>query len=363
MKVIAFHPDELLGREIQGTLSSEERARLDEHLARCADCRLERQLRADFDLELSQQDDASELQSFVMGALEAAHGRASKAFSSNTRGTPLIKGASKPPKAPLRRWRMSLLAAASLGLFAGLAAANTETGSEVWRAVHHELVAIVVGVTPGTAASPLASSRAPKLPAPAGQVERTSAAAAAVAGVAVALPSAAVEPSAPLPRAMARVHAAEPAARHWDGDSAFPVAPGSRASFPTPEPLPSPGPTTIFERANSARHDGNMAEARALYRQLQSDYPRSPEALLSLATLARVDLDHGQAASALSGFDAYLASHDGALREQALSGRATTLWRMGRRADEIQAWRALLAAYPGSAYGAIARERLDPDAQ
>ncbi|HEY5372560.1 MAG TPA: hypothetical protein VIK01_02695, partial [Polyangiaceae bacterium] len=302
-------------------------------------------------------------QSFVMGALEAAHGRAAKASSSNTLGTPVIKGASKPPKAPMRRWRMSLLAAASLGLFAGLAAANTETVSEVWRAVRHELVALVVGVTPGAAPSALASSRTPKLPAPAGHVEHTSVAAAAIAGVAVAVPSAAVEPSAPLPRAAAVVRAAEPAARQSGDDSPLPVAPGSRASFATPEPLPAPGPATIFERANTARHDGNMVEARALYRELQSHYPRSPEALLSLATLARVDLDHGQAASALSGFEAYLASRDGALREQALSGRATTLWRMGRRTEEIQAWRALLAAYPGSAYGAIARERLDPDAQ
>jgi outer membrane protein assembly factor BamD (BamD/ComL family) len=141
------------------------------------------------------------------------------------------------------------------------------------------------------------------------------------------------------------------------------VPPASHSAFSTPDALPPLGPSTIFERANAARHNGNMAEARALYRQLQTQYPRSSEALLSLATLARVDLDHGQAASALSGFEAYLASGDGALREQALSGRATALWRMGRRAEEIEAWRVLLAAYPGSAYGTIARERLDPDAQ
>jgi anti-sigma factor RsiW len=45
MKVIDFHPDDLLDLEIEGTLSPEEKRRLGEHLESCMECQLERQLR------------------------------------------------------------------------------------------------------------------------------------------------------------------------------------------------------------------------------------------------------------------------------------------------------------------------------
>ena len=70
MNVIDFHPDELLDREIEGTLSSDERRRLDDHLERCVQCRLERQLRDDFELELRTSDDANDVQT-VKAFLEA----------------------------------------------------------------------------------------------------------------------------------------------------------------------------------------------------------------------------------------------------------------------------------------------------
>ena len=51
MNVIDVHPDDLFDRELAGTLTEEERARLDAHVAKCEACQLERQLRADFRAE------------------------------------------------------------------------------------------------------------------------------------------------------------------------------------------------------------------------------------------------------------------------------------------------------------------------
>src|SRR6266540_4374512 len=46
-----LHADDLLDREARGPLSSEERGRLEEHLAVCSVCRFERAVRADFRAE------------------------------------------------------------------------------------------------------------------------------------------------------------------------------------------------------------------------------------------------------------------------------------------------------------------------
>jgi TolA-binding protein len=87
-------------------------------------------------------------------------------------------------------------------------------------------------------------------------------------------------------------------------------------------------------------------------------YPGEPEALAAHAMLGRLLLDRGQPESALTHFDAYLRSGASTLAEEAQLGRALSLRKLGRAADEISAWKTLLAAYPSSVHATRARQRL-----
>jgi TolA-binding protein len=117
----------------------------------------------------------------------------------------------------------------------------------------------------------------------------------------------------------------------------------------------------LFARANLARRRGDVNEAAHTYRDLQSSFPGSPEEIVSRVTLGRLMLDRlGDARGALVQFDSYLANPThGALREEALIGRALALGRLHRQAEEKGAWAALVAAYPKSAYAERARTRLE----
>lgn len=120
---------------------------------------------------------------------------------------------------------------------------------------------------------------------------------------------------------------------------------------------PAESAASIFERANAARHRADDVAAARLYRELLERYPRSREANATRVIVGRMQLTRGEAESALSLFDAYLAeSSTGTLTEQALVGRAQALKKLGRQADARAAWRALLEAFPNSAYRSEALE-------
>jgi TolA-binding protein len=141
------------------------------------------------------------------------------------------------------------------------------------------------------------------------------------------------------------------------------VQPEAMAPPPAPEASAPPPETasTVFERANIARRHGDNAGAIAAYRDLQSRYPGSSEARLSIAVVARMQLDSGNPSAALAGFDAYLRTGHAMLREEAMAGRALALERLGRTADARQAWSAFVASYPRSAYARHAEKLLrDP---
>jgi outer membrane protein assembly factor BamD (BamD/ComL family) len=133
------------------------------------------------------------------------------------------------------------------------------------------------------------------------------------------------------------------------------ITPPTAAAPPTTPETTAAG---LFERANIARRTGDTNGALAGYDALERKFPGSREARIAKATTARLLLDRGDAAGALSRFDAYLASGSPELREEAMAGRATALERLGRGEDEARAWEALLASFPGTPYAAHAKARV-----
>jgi hypothetical protein len=339
MKIIDVHPDDLLDREIEGTLSVDERRRLREHLARCTQCRLERQLRSDFEAELSADDDAREIQSFVSGALRAVR-------------SPALPRAVRKSAHAWRR-RLVFVLAATMVFATGLAAAQVEITGRAFSAAREKIAfffhlpspepptAVAAKSVPAEQASVGQAANAPAVDAPS----------AAEAVVDVAVPAALEAPS---PR---------PAVHRAPAEPTFVAAP-TLGPVPVPSseaPKSRDSASAVFDDASAARRRGNWVEATELYRDLQVRFPASPEARLSIAVVARMQLDLGETGAAASGFAAYLATGDRALREEAMAGRAIALGRLGRAREEDTAWRDLLVAYPSSGYASLARTRLRQD--
>jgi TolA-binding protein len=115
----------------------------------------------------------------------------------------------------------------------------------------------------------------------------------------------------------------------------------------------------LFADELDARRAGNDAKMLELHAQLVARFPESREAQVSHMTVSRILLDRGDSAGALNGFDSYLRTGSGTLREDALAGRASALDRLGRPEDARNAWTTLLDQYPDTAYAAHARARIE----
>lgn len=353
MNVVDIHPEDLLDKDARGELSTDERGRLDAHLARCSACRAERMLRLDFADELDGEDRPSALIDLVQGALAAPRVTATpgETESEHAPEEPELVVAGLARKRRPRRTAFVLLVAAAV--LAASAAGATGMTSRVWSRLRG-------GTLETTHASATSSPTATTGGAPTA-LHGAPAALTTTAPVDTAIPEESALPApAPLPLVV------EPAV--FPAPARAPLAvvntpPPAVAIVPASAIVPAPAavPTTaagLFESANAARRSGDAATALARYDALDAQFPASREARVAKATTGRLLLDRGDSSAALARFDAYLASGSPELREEAMAGRATALERLGRADDEARAWSALLATYPGTPYGAHARARI-----
>lgn len=304
METLDLHPEELFDKAARGLASTDELARLDAHLASCATCRFERQVRMDFE---SVGGSTANLDDLVARALSGA--------------------ATKVPEAPRRRRVGPLLIAATVALmgFGSFAAVAQFTG--LLPRLFTQRAEVPVVVPPPPAPSGAAPAVAPEVE-PEPPVE---------------------SPPPPPPLVVAqRARVAAPAREE--------------VVAPTPDLPPAPvepDALALFSRATQARVRGETAEAIRDFRVVVARFPGSREASLSHAALGRLLLDRGEAASALEAFDAYLGSSDQALREDVQGARAMAFQSLGRADEERSAWEAVLQDYPAGVYAPRARSRLE----
>lgn len=292
-----LHPEDLLERASRGAADAAELARLTQHLAECAVCRVERAL-------------------MVQAASDAAPLRDEKLVVAR-----LKRRAAAHPAAAGRRSKRS-------ATFAAVAVVAATVAS---------VAAAATFVMVRSAAAPRAIGAAPppERPATTDSPRRS--------GPAKAEEPLDVEPG--------EEKAPEPSGKQGEPDVA------RSAARPAVETVSA---SELFSRANQARRDGNTTEAVRLYRALQERFSGTSEELVSRVTLGRLLLDRlGDSRGALVQFNSYLAiPGGGALREEAMVGRALSLGRMGRVVEERAAWRALLDAFPKSAQKKRAEARL-----
>lgn len=306
MTRIDLHPEELLDRAENGLASKEERSRLEAHLASCSACRFEQALIADCKRSTAVQPGDSVVVDRI---------RASVARTLKERRHPASIGVG-------RRFRArALLACAAIVFLTTIGAATVILRERHRLAEERARAAVEVGRTGSHAARSVVRE----------------------------------EPNEPVDRAPEQaVTAGVEEGRERSKPS------GTVAGAERPK-APEFTAAELFARANQLRRRDEVNEALRVYRELQRSFPGSGEELVSRVALGRLLLDRlGNAAGALAQFNSYLAnSHEGALGEEALVGRALSLGRLGRVAEERSAWSALLASHPRSTYAARARARIE----
>jgi TolA-binding protein len=320
MSVLSMHPEELFDKLAQGTLTTAEGDRLRAHLASCNVCRFELAVRGDFSAE---QLGPAPLVSPSPSPQAAAPPR---------RGA----GSARTRSRRARRVAFVWFGAAAALLMATGALASVLTGKAPWR-----LFELAKSDPPAAPPPPALQARerrtGEKPPSAASVPPMAGAPAATGAASAPAAPSAA-----PAPAETANARAVS----------------GSKTSGRETAPALATSATVLFADANNARVRGDHMRAVKLYRQLQREFPQSPEAVLSQLTLSTLLLHAGDARGALAGFNVYLSRSSRPLEAEALVGRALALRGLGQTVAEVAAWQVVLKRYPGTSYARRASDRL-----
>lgn len=325
------HPEDLLDKLEAGLIAPAERERLDAHLAGCATCRMELAMRSDFAVEPPLA--LPELPQLTLAAPE-----------------PAPKPASLVPR-PGRRRQLSLLVVAaawcaSSALAATAAVSSVKAPWSAWFA--HS-----------SAAPAAATASAKATPHHAKNLHAAAAVPTSSAGPESA-PSAEVPEALGAPENKRNVAATSRATKERAdatasrGDASTSAAAGT-AAFALSAENPAAG---LLAEADRARRSGDSGRAVALYRELEQTYPSSPESGLSVALVAKLLLDRGDAAGAATAYERYLRGGSAALRAESLVGHARALERLGRTSDAIAAWQEVARSLPGTVHARLAAERL-----
>ena len=150
------------------------------------------------------------------------------------------------------------------------------------------------------------------------------------------------------------------AASPCDHEAVAPPVTGRRASD-TLRHRRARAPRSVQGAETDARRRGDTARLLRAARRARRAVPRrSHEAQVSRMMVARLLLNRGDAAGALSGFDAYLRGGGGEL-PRGRAGRASHRPRADGTgaAKSRRAWMTLLDQFPNTAYGAHARSQVE----
>jgi TolA-binding protein len=307
--------DDRAARARQGALSAAEWQEFASHLATCADCRITWRLMVDFEQSAAPAPgDERLLGCAAKLALAGSRSRRVHVFRVGVAAAVILLVAGVASGAILLRAR-------HVAVSADLTDSARTAGMKARRAAASSAAQ---PVAPEKSAAFLATEPAP--PAPSG-----------VAQPPMAVVSRSAHPSRkPIERATGHLAS---------------VAPDASPRAVALDPSPVENASILFARAVSEREQGRTSSAIATFRSLQRRFSKTPQAVLSLVSLADLLLGTGDAATALVAFEEYLAAApSGALVPEALLGKARALSALGRAAEAEAVWREIARRYPDSPY-------------
>jgi hypothetical protein len=394
MNVAEFHPDDLIDKANEGTLTAAEATLLHLHLERCATCRMECQLRNDFAAEHQSFSAANEALApaaakLAPAATEEDGDRALEQLRADfeselARGpaeqrqleTAIERALRELPKVvPIRRVRkgavpmlVRLSAAACIFFVAGFAFAKPQILASALRRVA-DLIAEEPkpvekpSVHGSLAGQPSASEPASRLTAQASAAQADPAAPLVVASRDTVPEPAAQDkpqgqgiPNRPvfadtfLPKKQAAAAVLNPEASEPAVAAPIVASAVVASAEPAVAPVERRTAATLLADARASAQRGDQDGAAKLLSILQDTHPHSQEAHVAWTMLAKGHLSSGNAALARKAYAAYLATGDRALRAEAHRGVALACKAMGDSDGERAAFRALEEEFPDSSY-------------